>query len=164
MRILGIDPGTATVGWAVIDLSSGRLSIVDFGHISTSPKTPMTERLLEIAKDLEAIIQKYAPEEASIEELFFAKNVKTAMTVSQARGAILLTLERFCVSIYEYKPNEIKLSLTSYGRADKPQMQEMVKAILKLKSIPKPDDAADACAIAICHANSRKMKTLRTSR
>ncbi|MFZ1720031.1 MAG: crossover junction endodeoxyribonuclease RuvC [Candidatus Moraniibacteriota bacterium] len=164
MRILGIDPGTATVGWAVIDLTAGKIGIVDFGHISTSPKTPMTERLLEISKDLEEIITKYEPEEAGVEELFFAKNVKTAMTVSQARGAILLTLERFCVNIFEYKPNEIKLSLTGYGRADKPQMQEMVKAILKLKSIPKPDDAADACAIAICHANSRKMKTLQASK
>jgi len=160
MRILGIDPGTATVGWAVIDLTAGKLSIVDFGHISTSPQTPMTERLLEISKDLEEIITKYEPEEAGVEELFFAKNVKTAMTVSQARGVILLTLERFCVNIYEYKPNEIKLSLTGYGRAEKAQMQEMVKAILKLKSIPKPDDAADACAIAICHANSRKYKMI----
>lgn len=160
MRILGIDPGTATVGWAVIDSSAGKLTIVNFGHISTSPKTPMAERLLEIAQDLKEIITQYEPEEAGVEELFFAKNVKTAMTVSQARGAILLTLERFCVNIYEYKPNEIKLSLTGYGRAEKSQMQEMVKAILKLKSIPKPDDAADACAIAICHANSRKMKML----
>lgn len=160
MKILGIDPGTATVGWAVIDLTAGKIGIIDFGHISTSPKTPMAERLLEISQDLEEIIKKYEPEEAGVEELFFAKNVKTAMTVSQARGAILLTLERFCVNIFEYKPNEIKLSLTGYGRADKPQMQEMVKAILSLKSIPKPDDAADACAIAICHANSRKWKML----
>lgn len=163
MRILGIDPGTATVGWAVIDVSAGKLAIVDFGHISTSSKTPMPERILEISKDLESIITKYEPEEAGVEELFFAKNVKTAMTVSQARGAILLTLERFCVNIYEYKPNEIKLSLTGYGRADKSQMQEMVKAILKLKSIPKPDDAADACAIAICHANSRKFRNIQNS-
>jgi crossover junction endodeoxyribonuclease RuvC len=160
MRILGIDPGTATVGWAIIDLNAGTLGIVDFGHISTRPETPMTERLLEISENLGEIIMKYRPREAGVEELFFAKNVKTAMTVSQARGAILLTLERFRVSIYEYKPNEIKLSLTGYGRADKAQIQTMVKAILKLKSIPKPDDAADACAIAICHANSRKWKML----
>ncbi len=163
MHILGIDPGTATVGWAVIDLTAGKIGIIDFGHISTSPKTPMAERLLEISQDLEEIIKKYEPEEAGVEELFFAKNVKTAMTVSQARGAILLTLERFCVNIFEYKPNEIKLSLTGYGRADKPQMQEMVKAILSLKSIPKPDDAADACAIAICHANSRKYRNIQNS-
>lgn len=157
MRILGIDPGTATVGWAVIEEMKGALTTIDYGHISTSKDRSLSERLLEISDDLRHIIEKHRPEEASVEELFFFKNVKSVMAVSQARGAILLTLESLRVRMSEYTPLQVKQSLTGYGRAEKRQVQEMVKNILKLKEIPKPDDTADAIALALCHINSRKM-------
>lgn len=157
MKILGIDPGTATVGWAVIEETKGTLTPIDYGHISTSKDKQLSERLLEIADDLTSIIEKHRPEEASVEELFFFKNVKSVMSVSQARGAILLTLESLRVRMFEYTPLQVKQSLTGYGRAEKKQVQLMVKSILKLKEIPKPDDTADAIALALCHINSRKM-------
>lgn len=160
LRILGIDPGTATTGWAVMSEEAGKLTPLAYGHISTSPEHAPAERLLEIATDIEAIIRKYKPQEAAIEDIFFQKNVKTAVKVSEARGALLLTLEKLNVRIFGYTPLQVKQSLTGYGRAEKKQIQEMVKNILKLKSVPKPDDTADAIAIAICHLNSRKLKQL----
>ena len=160
MRILGIDPGTATVGWGIIDAAGGAVLPVAFGHISTSKDLPMEKRLLEIADDIETIIRQYQPEEAGVEELFFFNNQKTIISVAQARGVILLTLERLRVKINGYTPLEVKQALTNYGRAEKTQMQLMVKNILKLKAIPKPDDTADALAIAICHASRRKMEVL----
>lgn len=161
LRVLGIDPGTAIVGWAVLDECKGQVSSVAYGHISTSPENSTAERLFEVVKDLECIIAKYKPQEAAVEDLFFFKNVKTVMKVSQARGSILLTLERFCVNIFEYTPLQVKQALTGYGRAEKKQIQLMVKNILKLKEIPKPDDTADAIAIALCHINSRKMRQIK---
>jgi crossover junction endodeoxyribonuclease RuvC len=163
MRILGIDPGTATVGWGVIESDGGKVSSVDFGHISTSKDLPAEKRLAEIASDIEALIQKFQPEEASVEELFFFNNQKTVISVAQARGVILLTLERFGVTISGYTPLEVKQALTNYGRADKAQVQLMVKNILRLASIPKPDDAADALALAVCHASRRKMESIKNS-
>ena len=160
MRILGIDPGTATVGWGIIESTSGTMLPVAFGHISTSKSQPMEKRLLEIAEDIEAIVQQYQPEEAGVEELFFFNNQKTFISVAQARGAILLTLERLRVRIDGYTPLEVKQALTNYGRAEKAQVQLMVKNILKLRTIPKPDDTADALALAICHASRRKMEAL----
>lgn len=157
MKILGIDPGTATVGWAVIEEIQGKLTPIDYGHISTSPSKQLPERIVEISNDLRSIIEKHRPEEASVEELFFFKNVKTVIAVAQARGAILLTLEILNVRMFEYTPLQVKQSLTGYGRAEKKQVQLMVKNILKLKEIPKPDDTADAIALALCHINSRKM-------
>lgn len=157
LRILGIDPGTAIVGWAVLEEQEGAVKAISYGHISTSPEQSTAERLLEVSRDLSEIIKKHKPHEAAVEDLFFFKNVKTVMKVSQARGAILLTLEQFCVSISEYTPLQVKQALTGYGRAEKKQIQLMVKNILKLKDIPKPDDTADAIAIALCHINSRKM-------
>lgn len=157
MKILGIDPGTAIVGWAVIEEIKGVLTPIDYGHISTSKDKQLSARLLEISTDLSAIITKHRPDEASVEELFFFKNVTTVMSVSQARGAILLTLESLQVRMFEYTPLQVKQSLTGYGRAEKKQVQMMVKNILKLKEIPKPDDTADAIALALCHINSRKM-------
>ncbi len=156
MKILGIDPGTATLGWAIIEEVKGAMIPLDYGHINTSKDTPLSQRLLEISKNLTEIINKHHPDEASVEELFFFKNVKTVMSVSQARGAILLTLESLQVRIFEYTPLQVKQALTGYGRAEKKQMQLMVKNILKLKEIPKPDDTADALALAICHSSSRK--------
>lgn len=161
MRILGIDPGTATVGWGVIEIQGGKTTSVAYGHISTSKDLAPEKRLVEITTDLTAIIQKYAPEESAVEELFFFKNQKTIISVAQARGAILLTLENLCVSISGYTPLEVKQALTNYGRADKAQVQQMVQAILKLPEIPKPDDTADALAIALCHASRRKMEAVR---
>jgi crossover junction endodeoxyribonuclease RuvC len=161
MKILGIDPGTATVGWAVIEEHKGVLKPLGYGHISTSPSQAAAHRLFEISRDLSAIIAEYNPDEASVEELFFFKNVTTVMSVSQARGAILLTLASLQVKIAEYTPLQVKQSLTGYGRAEKKQVQIMVKNILKLTEIPKPDDTADALALAICHSNSRAINNVK---
>lgn len=164
MRILGIDPGTAIVGWAVIEEKDGQILPVAFGHIATSQKKSDESRLLEISKDLESIIKKYRPKEAAIEKLFFFKNQKTIIEVGQSRGAIILTLEQKNVSISNYTPLQVKQSVTGYGKAEKKQVQLMVKNILKLNSVPKPDDTADAIAIAICHLNSRKINSHKSTR
>lgn len=161
MKILGIDPGTATVGWGVIEITGSKATAVAFGHISTDKDLVPEKRLAEIAHDLTAIIKKYTPEEAAVEELFFFKNQKTIISVAQARGVILLTLDKFCVSISGYTPLEVKQALTNYGRADKNQVQLMVQAILKLPAIPRPDDTADALALALCHQSRRKMENVR---
>ena len=160
LRVLGIDPGTAIVGWAVLDEKGGKVSSVAFGHISTCKDNSTSCRLLEVAEDLEKIIKKYKPQEAAVEDLFFFKNAKTVIKVSQARGAILLTLEKLNVIINEYTPLQVKQALTGYGRAEKSQIQMMVKNILGFREIPKPDDTADAIAIALCHINSRKINSL----
>lgn len=157
MRILGIDPGTATVGWGVLEIEGSRMTPIAYGHITTSPKLPLQERIAEIARDLREISRAHHPDEASVEKIFFFKNQKTIIAVSQARGAILLTLETLGIRLFEYTPLQVKQSLTGYGRAEKKQMQIMVKSILKLSEIPKPDDVADALALALCHANSRAM-------
>lgn len=161
MRILGIDPGTATVGWGVIEQNGTETVSVAYGHISTSKNIPLEKRLLEISDNIEQIVELYHPEEAGVEELFFFNNQKTVISVAQARGAILLTLERLRVNISGYTPLEVKQALTNYGRAEKAQVQLMVKAILRLTAIPKPDDTADALAIALCHASRRKMENIR---
>ncbi|MEI8096554.1 MAG: crossover junction endodeoxyribonuclease RuvC [Candidatus Moraniibacteriota bacterium] len=163
MKILGIDPGTAIVGWGVIDIEGSKTTALAYGHIATSKDLPLHKRLAEISLNLKEIIEKYQPEEAAIEELFFFSNQKTVISVAQARGCILLTLENLCVNIFGYTPLEVKQALTNYGRADKAQVQLMVKALLKLKSIPKPDDVADALAIALCHASRRKMEAIKNS-
>lgn len=156
MRVLGIDPGTAITGWAVLEEKNGEIIPVAYGCITTDKKLSDEERLCEIAADISKIIDKYEPREAAIEKLFFFKNQKTIITVAQARGAILLTLKQKGVKVCGYTPLVVKQAITSYGRAQKKQVQEMTKNILKLKTIPKPDDCADAIAIAICHINSRK--------
>lgn len=160
MRILGVDPGTATTGWAIIEKEGDQLQPLAYGHISTAKEHTDDERILEISHDLGEIIQKYRPEEAAIESLFFFKNQKTVIQVAQARGAILLTLSQNSVRVSSYTPLQVKQALTGYGRAEKQQMQQMVKGVLRLSSIPKPDDVADALAIAVCHANSRLMNKL----
>jgi crossover junction endodeoxyribonuclease RuvC len=162
MRILGIDPGTAIVGWGVIELRGAETISIAYGHISTSKDLAPEKRLVEISDNIEQIVELYGPQEAGVEELFFFNNQKTVISVAQARGAILLTLERLRVKIYGYTPLEVKQALTNYGRADKTQVQLMVKAILKLAAIPKPDDAADALALALCHASRRKVEEIRT--
>ncbi len=163
MKILGIDPGTATTGWAIIEIKGDKFIPLAFGHISTSKDNNDDERLLEISDDLVKIIQKHNPDEAAIESLFFFKNQKTVIQVAQSRGAILLTLRQNNVKVFNYTPLQVKQALTGYGRAEKKQMQLMVKNILHLKSLPEPDDVADALAIAVCHANSRILINLKNA-
>lgn len=160
LRVLGIDPGTAIVGWAVLEDDKGKVKPIAYGHISTDKKDSDPKRLCEISSDLKEIVKKYEPKEGAVEDLFFFKNAKTVMKVSQARGAILLTLEQLNVIISEYTPLQVKQALTGYGRAEKSQIQKMTKEVLGLKSIPKPDDTADAIAVALCHLNSRKHSML----
>lgn len=154
MLTLGIDPGTAIVGYGLVrEHNDGTLQAIEYGVIRTPAKTPMPERLNTIYDSLTEIVEQHKPDRAAVEELFFARNVTTAITVSQARGVILLALQRAGTHITEYKPNVIKQSITGYGGADKKQMQEMVRILLNLKKIPRPDDAADALAIAITDIN-----------
>ncbi len=152
MRILGIDPGTGILGFGVIDVIRGKPTLVDAGVIRTSSKDGDAERLQTIFEELTTIIAETKPTEMSVEKLFFAQNVTTAMTVSQARGVVLLAGKQAGLNIHEYTPLQIKQALTGYGRAEKQQIQEMVRVILQLKEIPKPDDCADALAAAITHS------------
>ncbi len=151
MRILGIDPGTATVGWAVLEQIKGKTEPLAYGHISTSKDLPLQKRLQEIRDDVTEIVKQYQPDTTAMEELFFFNNQKTAISVAQSRGALLLTLADFGLTIAGYTPLQVKQALTGYGQADKQQVQRMAKEILHLKTIPKPDDVADAIAIALCH-------------
>jgi len=158
MRIIGIDPGTGILGFGVIDIDEkGNLKMVDAGVIRTPAKEKDSIRLATIYDELTNIIKENKPDTMSVEKLFFAKNVTTAMTVSQARGVILLCGERAGLKIFEYTPLQIKQSLTGYGRAEKKQIQEMVKILLGLKEVPKPDDCADALAAAITHSMMGKI-------
>lgn len=152
MRILGIDPGTGILGFGVIDVTKGKAQLVDAGVIRTPVKEDDAVRLHTIYEELTDIIAQNKPQVMSVEKLFFSRNVTTAMTVSQARGVVLLTAMQAGLDIHEYTPMQIKQAITGYGKADKKQMQEMVKVILGLKAIPKPDDAADALAAAITHS------------
>lgn len=149
MRILGIDPGTGILGFGVIDIIKNQPKLVDGGVIRTPVKEDDAVRLLTIYDELTEIIKQHRPEAMSVEKLFFARNVTTAMTVAQARGVVLLCGMQAGLQIYEYTPMQIKQAITGYGKADKKQMQEMVRVLLQLKEIPKPDDAADALAAAI---------------
>lgn len=153
MRILGIDPGTGILGFGIIDIGpSNKMILVDGGVIRTPVKQADSERLKTIYDELSEVINQYKPEVMSVEKLFFAQNVTTAMSVSQARGVVLLCGVQNGMELFEYTPLQIKQALTGYGRADKKQMQEMVKVVLRLSEIPKPDDCADALAAAICHS------------
>lgn len=151
-RILGIDPGTGILGFGVVDCTAGRpLKMVTGGVITTPAHTPIEIRLEEIYNSIKDIIAETNPDEVSIEKLFFARNVTTAITVAEARGVVILAAQKAGLPIYEYTPLQIKQTLTGYGKADKKQMQEMVRIQLNLKEVPKPDDAADALAAAITH-------------
>src|SRR5215213_10658232 len=157
MTILGIDPGTATMGWGVIRQEGNRLSYVQHGAIVTPSKWEMPRRLGRLFEGITELIKGYRPETVAVEELFFNTNVTTAITVGQARGVALLAAYKAGIEVVEYTPLQVKQAITSYGRADKRQMQEMVKALLNLPAIPRPDDAADGLAIAICHAFSSSL-------
>lgn len=157
MRILGIDPGTAILGFGIIDINSkGKAKLIDAGVIRTPAKQPDSERLNTIYDELHEIIIDTKPTVMAVEKLFFARNVTTAMSVSQARGVVLLCGKQHKLELYEYTPMQIKQALTGYGKADKKQIQEMVRVILGLKETPQPDDAADALATAICCSMSMR--------
>ena len=154
MIILGIDPGLAIVGWAVIESERGNMRPLAYGAITTPAHTEIESRLLMIANDLEAIIEKYKPDEMAVEELFFNTNSKTAIVVAEARGIILLSARLKGVEIAEYTPLQVKQAVVGYGRAEKKQVISMVTSLLNLPAPPKPDDTADALAIAVCHGHS----------
>ena len=153
MIILGIDPGTATTGYGIIRVVGNRFKPVTYGTVTTPAGLAMEKRLLMLHEQLGQIIDQYQPDQVAVEELFFNQNITTGITVGQARGVILLTCAEREVPIFEYTPLEVKQALVGYGRADKKQIQQMVKTFLGLTEIPKPDDAADGLAIAICHTH-----------
>ena len=155
--ILGIDPGTATMGWGVVRQEGNRLRYVQHGAITTPSNWEMPRRLGRLFDGVNQLVRGYRPETVAIEELFFNTNVTTGITVGQARGVAILAAYKAGIEVAEYTPLQVKQTVTSYGRADKRQVQEMVKALLNLQEIPKPDDAADGLAIAICHAFSSRM-------
>ncbi|NLK68699.1 MAG: crossover junction endodeoxyribonuclease RuvC [Clostridiaceae bacterium] len=154
MIIMGIDPGFAITGYGILNYIGNHFEVIDYGVITTKPDIPHPDRLLILENNLVEIIDKYKPEAVSIEELFFNSNAKTAIKVGQGRGVALLCAARAAIPVYEYTPIQVKQGVTGYGRADKKQVQQMTKVLLGLSKIPKPDDAADALAVAICHAHS----------
>jgi len=154
---LGIDPGTATTGYGLVRLEpDGSLGVVSFGVISTPKEASAPARLVMLYEELHTLLDTHKPETAAVEKLFFQRNVTTALAVGQARGVVMLVLEQAGIKIFEYTPNEVKQAVAGYGSADKRQVQEMVRALLQLDSIPRPDDAADALAIAITHLNTKR--------
>lgn len=152
MRILGIDPGYAIVGWGVLNYERGRFQPVAFDAVTTQAGTPFVERLQQIYQELSAILLQYTPDALAIEKLYFQNNQKTAIEVAEARGVILLAAQNADVPIFEYTPLQVKSAVTGFGQAGKPQVMEMTRRLLRLSQVPKPDDTADALAIAICHA------------
>jgi crossover junction endodeoxyribonuclease RuvC len=152
--ILGIDPGTATTGYGVIERSGSRIKFLDCGVIITAKSLPMPERLLAIYTKLNIVLDNHRPDSIGTEQLFFSNNVTTAMNVGAAVGVVLLAAAQRSIPIFEYRPAEVKMAVVGYGAAEKKQVQYMVKNLLSLDKLPKPDDAADALAIAICHAHS----------
>jgi crossover junction endodeoxyribonuclease RuvC len=160
VRVFGIDPGTATTGYGVIEENAGRLILVTFGTIRTPADRLLPDRLLELHCRLSELLALHAPETAAVESLFFQKNVRTAISVGQARGAALLALAQRGIPVGEYTPLEVKQAVTGYGGAEKRQVQVMVRTLLGLPELPRPDDAADALAVAICHAHAQKFLRL----
>lgn len=160
MIIIGIDPGYAIVGIGVVEYTGNRFRTLEYNAITTPAGMPTVERLKKIYTEMTSYLVRYDPDAVAIEELFFNSNQKTAINVAQARGVLLVAVANANVPISEYTPLQVKQSVTGYGRADKGQVQQMVKTILGLNAIPKPDDAADALALAICHAHSNKMNRM----
>ena len=154
MVILGIDPGLALLGWGVVEAVGGRLKLLGYGVVETKAGTPQPQRLRAIQLGIRDVISIYKPDEIAFEELFFARNVTTALSVGAARGAAVIAAAEYTENLYEYTPMQIKQAVTGYGKADKHQIQQMVKLLLNMKEIPKPDDAADGIAAAITHAHS----------
>lgn len=160
MRVLGIDPGTATTGYGVVEEQEGGLRALAYGAISTPAGQPLPLRLQTIYRELTALVAAWEPGGAAVEELFFSQNVRTAIHVGQARGVALLAMADTGLTVAEYTPLAVKQAVTGYGRADKAQMQEMVRVLLGLPEVPQPDDAADALAVAICHLHSARLTEL----
>ena len=154
MLVLGIDPGYAIVGWGLIDFTHGRLTPLAFGAITTQAGEPFPDRLLKISERISNILDKYKPQAVSVEKLYFASNTTTAIDVAQARGVLITEAARRHIDVFEYTPMQVKQSVVGYGLAEKKQVMEMTRQLLKLKEVPKPDDTADALAVAICHAHS----------
>ena len=160
MIILGLDPGLATTGYGIIDVEGNKFSLIKYGTIITSPKDTLSQRIKQIYQECTSLLSIHNPSIVAIESLFFSRNTKTALIVAQARGILLLCAENYNKPIYEYPPPQIKLGICGYGKATKQQIQYMTKQLLNLTQIPKPDDAADALGIAICHAHSHKIHCL----
>jgi len=161
MLVIGVDPGTATTGFGLVrEDDAGNLIPVDYGIIQTPAKMAMPQRLVAIQQRLSEILQLHQPDSGAVENLYFQRNVRTAMTVGQARGVVLLTLAQAELPVSEYTPLEIKQAVVGYGGAEKHQVQQMVSALLNMDEIPRPDDAADALAVAICHLHSARMKAV----
>ena len=154
MRILGIDPGIAIVGFGLIESDRGNMRMLQYGAVTTEAGLPLATRLVQIEDDMRALLRQLQPDEIAIEELFFSKNITTGIAVAHGRGVVLCTAERLGVPIFEYTPMQVKQAVVGYGLAEKRQVMDMTRRLLKLKAVPKPDDAADALAIAICHARS----------
>ena len=159
MIILGLDPGIATLGYGVIESIGNSNKVIDFGIIETHSKTSFPRRLVQVNEGIVDLLKKYKPDCVAMEELFFSKNVKTGINVAHARGVALCEVAKVMDEVYEYTPLQIKQAVVGYGRAEKMQVQQMVKVLLNLKEIPKPDDAADALAVAICHSNTKNMQS-----
>jgi len=158
--VLGIDPGTAITGYGLVREEEEGLALVGCGVITTPADQPLPQRLRAIYRGLTAIIGEHRPDQVAVEELFFSRNVRTALSVGQARGVVLLAAAEAGLPLYEYKPLEVKQTVAGYGGADKRQVQEMVRLLLDLEQVPEPDDAADAVAVAVCHIHSARMRAL----
>lgn len=154
MRILGVDPGIAIVGFGLIESDRSGQRILQYGAITTPKELPLAERLVQIGNDLNTLLEQFKPDAVAVEELFFTNNITTGIAVAHGRGIILYTAQKSGVPLYEYTPMQVKMAVTGYGKAEKRQVMDMTKRLLKLKTVPKPDDAADALAIALCHARS----------
>ena len=154
MRILGIDPGIAIVGFGLIESDRGGQRMLQYGAITTPKELPLAERLVLIGNDMEELIAQLKPDAIAVEEMFFTNNITTGIAVAHGRGIVLYTAQKSGVPLYEYTPMQVKMAVTGYGKAEKRQVMDMTKRLLDLKAVPKPDDAADALAIALCHARS----------
>ena len=154
MRILGIDPGVATIGFGLIEASRAHVKLLQYGVITPPAGLPLSTRLCQISQDLSRLLELFKPDEAAVEELFFSKNITTGIAVAHGRGVILLEVERSGVPVYEYTPMQVKQAVVGYGGAEKKQVMLMTQRLLQMKEVPRPDDAADALAIAICHGRS----------
>lgn len=154
MIILGIDPGVATVGFGVIDAQRGRNRLLQYGTITTPAGIPLSDRLLQLHRDMDQLLELFHPDEVAVEELFFSKNITTGISVAHGRGVLLLSVAEKDIPVFEYTPMQVKQSVAGYGKADKRQVQDMTRRLLHMDQVPKPDDAADALALAICHARA----------
>ena len=154
MRILGIDPGYATIGFGLVEAERGQMHMVTYGAITTPAGIPLSRRLYQILTDMEDLIQQVKPDVIAVEELFFNTNITTGIAVAHGRGVILCAAEKCGIPLYEYTPSQVKLAVTGYGKAEKHQVMDMTRRLLNLKTLPKPDDAADGLALALCHARS----------